>query len=621
MKKRINIPQHLLFGFILWICMLLSSAATINNTIQHIVQPGETLHDIAEMYRLSPEQIIQKNNLDATSPLLSGQQLELLMPDTLKNTDNHNNKAQEPQPKTSTLSNKKNQTQLKGLPYAYFANGEAVEEALKSFASNYGIPIIINDQVDSIVNGKIGPFPPIEFLDTIARLNNLIWYFDGDTLYIYNSNQIIKTIVNLEYLSINNLKNSLIEMGIWDSRYGWKERPKDGLIYLSGPPRYVELVIETATLLDSKSGERKKSQLDFKVFPLKYARAEDYLISYRNQQVKIPGVATILKQIVLQSDGRSIVMLESPTQSQSLNPVTPITGKQPPKLAEQNVQTQSTQPNQKQIASENVVINADKRSNSIIIYDLASKMPMYENLIKTLDKPLSQVEINVSIIDVDTTSIDEIGVNWKLDSKGGKSFLNFDPSDKLLQKSSSTILNSTAGRLMSQVKLLATQNKAKILSRPSILTLNNTEAVLDNNQTFYVKVQGGDSNSNTAQLYPITSGSVLKVTPRIITEEKTKNIHLDVNIQDGNSESTSNLGSDVTLPIVKNTTISTQAMVSENQSLLIGGYFYEKKSTKVEKIPLLGDIPIVGQLFRQNSDHYTKNVRLFLITPKIVNSI
>lgn len=618
--------SHAITGILVWLSATTAHAFSsdkANTTLRHTVQPGETLTDIAEMYGFSKEVLITKNRLDPSHPLMLGQQI--IFPEVsiaYANDKSYSPYALHSQETSTTAKSKSSATgSLQGTPYAYYGNGEPVTDALRSFASNYGLPVVISNKVNSVVNGKVGPLTPVPFLDTLAQLNNLLWYFDGDTLYIYDGAEIDKTIISLNYLTTNTLKKILIDMGLWDNRYGWRERPNEGLIYLSGPPRYIELVTETATLIDAKTGEQQKSQLAFKVFALKYAWAEDHTIGYRNKQVTIPGVATLLRKIVLGGGGTAhpSAQPDSPTYSQSIAPATPITGKQPPKLAAQNLALQQGKPEKQSSAqADNVIINADRRSNAIIVHDLASKMSMYENLIRALDKPLSQIEINVSIIDVDTSSINELGVNWKLNSSGDNSFFNFDPSSKLATSPASTILKISAGRLLSQIRLLATKNKAKILSRPSVLTLDNMEAVLDNNQTFYVSVNGSNSGDNTAQLYPITSGSVLRVTPRIIKEKTGRKIHLDVNIQDGNSQNSTGL-TGVTLPIVKNTTISTQAMIDENESLLVGGYFYEKTSNETKKVPFLGDLPLVGQLFRENTKIHTKNVRLFLITPKIIN--
>ncbi|WP_165767131.1 type III secretion system outer membrane ring subunit SctC [Parendozoicomonas haliclonae] len=587
---------------------------------KHIVQQGETLSQIAEMYGIPSALLAHHNGIPDPESITEGQIIylpdgnypeELLLPDAPTAAGPSTNNA----PDTALSGGQTTAAQTQSpagqdfgaKPYAYFGNSEPAADVLKNFAANYSIPVIISPNLDGVVNGKIGPLPPVEFLDKLAQLHALIWYFDGNTLYVYNSNEIEKQIINLQFMGTEQFRKTLMEIGIWDSRFYWRARPEEGIIYLSGPPRYMELVSETARLLDSKSGERQKSQLTVKVFPLRYAWADDRQFNFRNQDVTIPGVATTLRQIV-QGGGiqaQSTATADSMRSVPGMQPATPA-GQQP---------GQQNQAPQRNIQADSVFINADRRLNAVIIHDLESKMPMYESLINTLDKPLAQVEINVSIIDINTNSLEQLGVNWRLGKEDGD-FIRFNPfknsDDSVPANTFSTIINITSGKLLARVNLLSDSGNAKILARPSVLTLDNMEAVLDNSQTFYVRVAGQDS----AELFPVTYGSVLKVTPRIVDEVTGRKLHLSVNIQDGGQASGTGVDD---IPVVKNSSISTQAVIDENESLLVGGYYYEESTKGQTKVPVLGDMPIVGAAFRNNTDEQKKNVRLFLITPRIVN--
>jgi type III secretion protein C len=64
----------------------------------------------------------------------------------------------------------------------------------------------------------------------MAHINNLIWYFDGNTLYLYNSQEIEKEIISLLHISVEEFQQALIDIGIWDNRYYWRANPSDGLI-------------------------------------------------------------------------------------------------------------------------------------------------------------------------------------------------------------------------------------------------------------------------------------------------------------------------------------------------------------------------------------------------------
>lgn len=491
-------------------------------------------------------------------------------------------------------------------PYAYFGNGDSLKEVLKNFAGSYYMPIIIADAVEGQVNGKIGPMTPVDFLDHLSNIYGYIWYFDGHTLLVYDGSASSQQIISLNYLPVSQFKKTLKKIGIWDGRFFWKEQPKEGLVFISGPPRYIDLVSQTAMLLDAKEGERQKSKLTVRTFPLKYAWATDKSFSFRGQQLTVPGVATILTKII--KGGGVAQVTKQALSNQSMPPAESVS--RAVELKTGSDQLSAAEQLNEGATAESVYINADPRLNAIIIHDLETKMPMYEELIASLDKPTSQIEISVSIIDINTQDIKALGVEWDSSGSARDTTFDFDPS---ISASYTTIVSSTLGSFNARLRLLADEGKVKIVSRPSILTLDNIEAILDNSSTFYVSVEGKEDS----ELFPVTSGTVVQVTPRIIREDLGRRIHMSVNIQDG----TGSQGSDKVgqkLPEVTSSSINTQAIISEQESLLIGGFYKEQDEQKSSKVPILGDIPVLGHLFRAESTSKIKQVRLFLITPRII---
>ena len=493
-------------------------------------------------------------------------------------------------------------------PYAYFGNGDSLPDVLQNFAGSYYMPINISDTVQGLVNGKIGPMTPVDFLDHLANIYGFIWYFDGHTLYVYDGGASSQQIISLSYLPVSQFKKTLKKIGIWDGRFFWKEQPNEGLVFISGPPRYTELIAQTAQLLDGKEGDRQKSKLTVRTFPLKYAWATDKSFTFRGQQLTVPGVATILTRII--KGGGVAQVTRQGVPNPSVTPMESVTtsGEMPPAQPAEG----GVMPLNAGAVADDVYINADPRLNAIIVHDLESKMPMYAELITSLDKPTSQIEISVSIIDINTQDLRELGVQWDNDGGGtGDTNFSFDPSTGY-----TTIVSSALGSFNAQLKLLADEGRVKIVSRPSILTLDNIEAILDNSSTFYVKVESNED----AELFPVTSGTVVQVTPRIVREDSGRRIHMSVNIQDGTGSQGSAEDESQKLPQITNSSINTQAIISEQESLLIGGFYKEQDEEKSSKIPVLGDIPVLGHIFRSESTSKIKQVRLFLITPRIVSS-
>ena len=499
-------------------------------------------------------------------------------------------------------------------PYAYYGSGEDLTEVLQNFAASYYIPTILAEDLEGQVNGKIGPLTPIDFLDHMSNVYGFIWYFDGHTLYVYNGNAAQQKIISLNYMSIDKFKKTLKRVGIWDGRFFWKEQPKNGLVYVSGPPRYVEMVTQTAELLDEKEGDRQKSQLSVRMFRLKYAWATDKQFNFRGQQVVVPGVSTLLRSII--SGGGVAKVTRQTLANPSLKPAQGVTRSAERKAAVRAAQDAASSGAQQLNAgaeAEKVLINADPRLNAIIVHDLESKMPMYEELIKSLDKPSAQVEVSVSIIDVNSQDISALGVDWN-NKRGESAEILFDTAGSAHAQdfqSFTTVVGMNLGSFNARLSLLADEGRAKVVSRPSILTLDNLEAVFDSSSTFYVKVE----STEDAELFPVTSGTVVQVTPRIVNEKKGRKIHMSVNIQNGGDETAEG----ASLPKVSNSSISTQAVVNESESLLIGGFVQETETENATKVPVLGDIPVLGTLFRNEKTVNRQQVRLFLITPRIIS--
>ena len=664
----INRTASAVSGFLLAITFAIEAGAGADwnlfdsKACVHWVRPGEDLAGIAQGYGLDVQELVHLNQMDANTQLFAGQAISL--PSSIKSCDKGAAQIQVelpslPQPvvdynyaanlpgdegkdrKKSAEAADDNgdyvcgsdillnddadsvdydntgesvspaQSAFGDRPYAYYGSSESLAGVMQNFAASYYIPLVLAEDVTGEVNGKIGPLTPVDFLDHMSNIYGFIWYFDGHTLYVYNANASQQQILSLSYMNANSLKNTLKKVGVWDDRFFWKSQPKEGLVFISGPPRYVELVSQTAALLDEKEGMRQKSKLTVCTFKLKYAWATDKSYNFRGDQVTVPGVTTLLQNII--NGGGVARLAKKETTIPSVKPATRVSrsAKDAVKTEEGGVEPSQGQLNAGTVA-ETVFINADPRQNAVIVHDLESKMPMYGKLVKSLDKPTAQIEISVSIIDVSTSKLDALGVSYgNTREASGRSEFTFNPGDSGQNfPKFSTVISTHIGSFTAKINMLANDGEARFVSKPSILTLDNLEAVLDSTSTSYVKVEANQD----AQLFPVVAGTVVQVTPRIVREAESRKIHMTISIQDG--KNTSEEGQAV--PSITNSTLNTQAVVHENESLLLGGFYREEETNISTKIPVLGDIPILGTLFRSDSEDKKSNVRMFLITPRIV---
>ena len=153
---------------------------------------------------------------------------------------------------------------------------------------------------------------------------------------------------------------------------------------------------------------------------------------------------------------------------------------------------------------------------------------------------------------------------------------------------------------------------ADVVSRPQVLTLSNLEAVLASDQSFFVRVAGNEE----VDLFNVTVGTTLRVVPSIVGSKDDPQIRLLVSIEDGS------LTPDAVdeIPIIDKSTLSTQAIIYNGESLLLGGLVRESTVSDETKVPVLGNVPIVGRLFKRRTDVKSSTERLFLITPHLVAS-
>jgi type III secretion protein C len=543
----------------------------------------------------------------------------------------------------------------KMVPYSHYAQQEKLSALLADFFSGQGVGLVCSKNLKATISGNFNAKDPRKFFEDLTHVYNLAWYYDGAAVYIYPAHEMTSKILNLGYINMKVLKESLDVLGIVDKRFGLNMVEEDRIVFVSGPPRYVDLVAELAEKLDEKAMSGRGREDIINVFPLKHAWADDKTLSFHDKELVIPGVATLLRNVItgqtspgqvagwrkreiikenvgkLKGKGLSRYNIDSKQKENSARD-----NGQPSKqqhninLADDRSNTTyATEPPEYTDTDEGV-IEADPRQNAVLVRDREEKMPYYEKIIALLDVPVGLVEIRATIIDVDRNNMQNLGVQWQFKSKSAddqsitKGGLNtneaYSEGDDLHLNmpigsgfNIATIIGDSRNFFLSQVNALQEKGHANILSRPSVLTMNNVEAQLEHSKTFYVRVEGTEE----VDLFDVTAGVTLRVTPHIIEENETRRIKLAIQIKDG---SFPDMDEEVVdnIPIVQNSIINTQAVVGEKESLLIGGYLRDEKTTTNRQIPCLGDIPLVGWLFKSKSNNDKKSERLFMITPTIV---
>lgn len=458
-------------------------------------------------------------------------------------------------------------------PFFLATRGTPLAQVLRELGAYYRVPVIVSPQVDAAFIGSLRDLKPEQVLNRLAQLYQLAWYYDGQTLYVYKAQEINSQLITPAYLPVKTLMGQLHNIGLLDPQQcRVRTVPASNAMEVSGVPVCVERVAQFARRIDEQKLNDEQNREGIQFFPLKYATAADTHYSYRTQQVQLPGVVSILKEM---AQGRALPLTENPEPTPSNDRLTP-------------------------------TFSADERQNAVIVRDRKINLPLYADLIAQLDHRPQLVEISVTIIDVNAQDLSQFGVDWSASARIGGGSVSLNSGGAPRSGSFSSVISNT-GNFMLHLSALEQNAKAQILSRPSIVTLNNLQAVLDRNITFYTKV----ATEKSAQLDSISTGSLLRVTPRVVDEGAQSEVMLSLSLQDGRQ--IDSFSKEEPLPQTMNSEITTQTLLKAGQSLLLGGFIQDELSESARKIPLLGDIPVLGKLFSTTQKSQRHTVRLFLI--------
>lgn len=130
-------------------------------------------------------------------------------------------------------------------PYRYTVLDQDLAAVLQQFGNNLNIRINISSEVKGRFRGSMSNLPPLEFLDRLANLYSLQWYYDGLVLYVSAAKESQTRVLVLTSIRFDKLKKALDKLEISDDRYVMRPAPGDSLVLVSGPPRFTALVEQT----------------------------------------------------------------------------------------------------------------------------------------------------------------------------------------------------------------------------------------------------------------------------------------------------------------------------------------------------------------------------------------
>lgn len=274
-------------------------------------------------------------------------------------------------------------------------------------------------------------------------------------------------------------------------------------------------------------------------------------------------------------------------------------------------------------------VTVDERTNTLLVRDTQQQIDSVKSMVEVLDIPVKQVIIESRMVTVRDNISDELGIRWGITEPsvdtslplpwGSGTSITGDFNVNLpVSSPAATIGFQVAkladGRLLDlELSALERENKGEIIASPRITTANQKAAYIEQG-TEIPYVESASSGATSVQFKKAVLG--LRVTPQITPDNR---VILDLVITQNTR------GETVTTPTgpavsIDTQEIGTQVLVENGETIVLGGIYQQQILNDISKVPLLGDIPYVGVLFRTENQVNEKRELLIFVTPRIVTN-
>lgn len=411
--------------------------------------------------------------------------------------------------------------------------------------------------------------------------------------------------------------------------------PESNSLLLADQAGNIERIRQLALQMD------QTGQLDFQVVPLKHANAVD-VVGVMESLLKTEGLAFTLasdersNSILMTGDavlraraGKLIRQLDSPVDGGGNTRViylhyldaeelVPILRGMTGALIKDN-----------DAKNDEFSIEASESANALVVTATPALLDEVENVVKQIDIRRAQVLVEAIVVDVSQNYVESLGVEWNTSFSNGDGLeagTNFglrsvdpDSGDISILGRGLSMGFFRNGSLRAVLQALSTSTDANILSTPSIVTLDNQEAeiLVGQNVPF---ITGQTTTSSTTTENPFTTitrediGLTLKITPQI---NQGDSITLEVLQELESIAESTTVANDL---VTNKRSISTKVIVEDESILVLGGLISDESRQLENKVPLLGDIPLLGGLFRSTTETTVKRNLMVFIYPVIVDS-
>jgi type IV pilus assembly protein PilQ len=262
--------------------------------------------------------------------------------------------------------------------------------------------------------------------------------------------------------------------------------------------------------------------------------------------------------------------------------------------------------------------NSDERLNALIVTGDDASITQLKDYLDELDAPLRQVNLDVKVVDLTETGAKTFGGSWGIQGSTGQlvntTFTEVNPDLIANPGATGAILPITyftrsALQISFQLNALITASEAKVLAAPKVTTISGKEAQIHIGEKYPVVYY--DPRAGQYQVIYVDIGTKLNIMATVLPDG---NVSLNVKPDISNLLDLINNQ----YPHTANRTANVYMRIKDGETMVLGGLLRETENVTKNKIPLLGDIPIIGQIFKAENRTKSKNEVVIMITPRVI---
>ncbi|MBA0171809.1 DNA uptake porin HofQ [Pectobacterium versatile] len=265
-------------------------------------------------------------------------------------------------------------------------------------------------------------------------------------------------------------------------------------------------------------------------------------------------------------------------------------------------------------------VTVDKRTNTLLIRDTEEALAQLEPWVKELDLPLAQVQLAAHIVTISSEHLQALGVNWGLgEGDAANKALRLNNFNVGLPVDTPAInagfhLARLNGRLLDlELMALEQESQVEIIASPRLFTAHQQTASIKQGTEIPYQVSSGASGSTSIEFKEAVLG--MEVTPDILRAGR---ITLNLKISQNMPGQTIKQGDNGEALAIDKQEIQTQVTVADGETIVLGGIFQQQKKNSDRQVPILGEVPVFGHLFRNHTQQHTRRELVIFITPTLI---